>query len=326
MTLIELLIAMIVLVILLGATVSILPLYISTSSQVIAYDANIQQVISAQVAVQQLFAEEVAPGPITTSATGWAVLQPPVSPTSGQSSMSFYAATGNPDGPSLVAATVEPDPVTVPHGANGDTCLPATTAGVEGGQPACPKNLRWTIEAPNPGTCPTTANLAANPGVTLTCAYGKEPVKTVVSFHNVVNLYGEQMCYDPAFLYATGDQYGLEQSTQVFDTCIPPGVYDNPAQPYLGFPQAMLGGGSFDINFWQNGGTYCSQMQVGTTQETPITVSGAFNPYVFLCPQEIASGFTMHLQIWEPGIPLYNDYISAFRQSDTSWLYTPAVG
>ena len=324
MTLIELLLAMIVLVVLLGALVSILPLYIQTSSTVISYDANIQQVVSAQVAVQQLFAEEVSPGPTTISGTD--SLQPPVSSSSSQSSMSFYAATGNPNGPSLVTATVEPDPVSVPHGANGDTCLPTSMAGVEGGTPACPKNLRWTIEAPDPNTCPTTANLAANPGANLICSYGTEPVKTVVSFHNVINLTGEQSCYEPAFLYFTGDQWGLEQGATITDTCIPSGVAQQPNQPYLGFPSAILLGQALYTNTMQNGATSCSQMSAAAVQETPSTTTGSFIPYEFLCPEEIVSGFTLHLQIWEPDIPIYNDYLSPFRASNTSSLYAAAVG
>ncbi len=185
MTLVELQVAMVTLIILLLVVTISLTTFIDVGTEVVASYGEVDQVLPAMVPLDRLLRAEVEPAPAATVAGSPYLLPSPGFRTGaiGTNTLTFTTNTGDPNGPTLVVASE------------------ATTANPCHGCAFSTWTFTVTETAATPGTCPTSANELANPGVTLTCAYGALPAKTVVSVPGVV----DNPATTPIFTYTVVD-------------------------------------------------------------------------------------------------------------------------
>ncbi len=185
MTLVELQVAMVTLVILLLVVTISLTTFIDVGTEVVASYGEVDQVLPAMVPLDRLLRAEVEPAPASTVVGSPYLLPSPGFRTGaiGTNTLTFTTNTGDPNGPTLVIASE------------------ATTANPCHGCAFSTWTFTVTETAATPGTCPTTANQQAHPGVTLTCAYGALPAKTVVSVPGVV----QNPATTPIFTYTVAD-------------------------------------------------------------------------------------------------------------------------
>jgi type II secretory pathway pseudopilin PulG len=174
-TLVELMIAMILLVVLGTLVMITMTNVLGIANQTSATYTGVNQVLGLSSTLEGLVRSEVEPIQPTAPGAPPAVQYPTPSPGFaagyvGANSMTFYAnthiGTGVTQGPSQVVA----GPLTNPNPCKGK-CLINTT-----------HTFTVTETAPDPGTCQTTANPAATG-----CTYSTMPPKQIISINNVAN-------------------------------------------------------------------------------------------------------------------------------------------
>ena len=182
-TLVELLVAS-VLMVTVGGLVSLsLDTFLNVSNQVHTSYANTQQILPDSTNVQRLIRSEVEPGPTPTSTN---IPVPPFVPGAESTmSMTFYANVGVPGTPARVVASL-----------NGTT-------------------FTVTDQLADPGTCPTSF------GSTAVCTFLDNPAKRVASITNIVNT-PSQPIFTYTLLDSAGNQTIVPSSAvaTTFGSCV----------------------------------------------------------------------------------------------------------
>ena len=189
-TLVELMIAMILLVVLGTLVMITMTNVLGIANQTSATYTGVDQVLGLSSTLEGLVRSEVEPIQPTAPGAPPAVQYPTPSPGFaagyvGANSVTFYAntyiGTGVTQGPSQVVAALS----TTPNPCKGK-CL-------------TPKTYTFTVTetAPDPGTCQTTANLPAATG----CTYLTKPPMQIISINSVANRPLTDPSPQPIFAY-----------------------------------------------------------------------------------------------------------------------------
>lgn len=190
-TLVELMVAMIVFSLVMVATGITLTNVLRISYQTSAIQTETNPVLNLSTTLERLVRSEVEPAPPVP------VGNPPLpqypKPTPGfarggtkTNSMTFYANTGDPNGPALVVAAESP------------TSNPCTG----GGCATLTYTFTVTETAADPNSCPTSVNLAHGAGTG--CTYTPSNAKQVISINNVANDPSSQPIFTYTVLHADG--------------------------------------------------------------------------------------------------------------------------